>query len=315
MRNLLATALLTALLAAPAAADTTGAAFLRLGAGARASAMGGAGTALSEDATALYWNPSLLGLVPRAEGAFSHAEQFGAARYQTVHAAVPVEALKGTFGAGLTYLRQETLERVTAAGNSGGSFTPSSLALSAGYGAVVPLSSARVGLGAAGKLVRETLDDATASAYAADLGAWAEHESAPRWRAAAAVRHLGSQEKFLRESEDLPTEVAVALARTRKGDYGLSSTVEVVAPLHGTMGARFGGEWASALSLDITGFARAGYDTVAARNLGAFAGLTLGGGARFGTLDWDASYQNAGELGHTFKLSARWCFGPQRPLR
>jgi len=37
---------------------TTGSTFLKLGAGARAIGMGSAFTGLSDDATAIYWNPA-----------------------------------------------------------------------------------------------------------------------------------------------------------------------------------------------------------------------------------------------------------------
>jgi len=51
---------------------TTAAAFLEIGAGARAQAMGGAYVSISEDATSMYWNPAGIGDVSGVEIVVSH---------------------------------------------------------------------------------------------------------------------------------------------------------------------------------------------------------------------------------------------------
>jgi len=52
-------------------------AFLRIGAGARALAMGGAFTAIADDATAAYWNPAGLTQLEKQEVSSMYTNQFG----------------------------------------------------------------------------------------------------------------------------------------------------------------------------------------------------------------------------------------------
>ena len=64
--------------------------FLTLGVGARALAMGGAGTALSDNAYAPYWNPAGLGQLTRYEVSFMHSTLNGGDAYDFVSFVVPL---------------------------------------------------------------------------------------------------------------------------------------------------------------------------------------------------------------------------------
>jgi hypothetical protein len=75
--RVLLTACLALSIAAPARADKYAAEFLKIPVGARAVGMGGAFSAMADDATAPFWNPSGMVFLPYKEAFLQHAEQFG----------------------------------------------------------------------------------------------------------------------------------------------------------------------------------------------------------------------------------------------
>lgn len=76
--------------------------FLTLGVGARALAMGGAGTVLSDNAYAPYWNPAGLGHLTRYEVSFMHSTLNGEDAYDFAGVVVP---LKKRGAIGVSWLR------------------------------------------------------------------------------------------------------------------------------------------------------------------------------------------------------------------
>src|SRR2546428_6361855 len=64
-------------LAGPAFATKYAGEFMKIPIGARAIGMGGAFSAVTDDATAPYWNPAGMVFLPYREVVIQHAEQFG----------------------------------------------------------------------------------------------------------------------------------------------------------------------------------------------------------------------------------------------
>ena len=107
---------LLAMAAGPAHAGDPGLAgvpFLRIGFGARASAMGEAYVAVAEDATSIYWNPGAMAAVLGTNLGLAHTEYFGSMRLE--QAAVTHETSWGTIG--FRYCRRP---RFVSCGESGG---------------------------------------------------------------------------------------------------------------------------------------------------------------------------------------------------
>ncbi|PIR15262.1 MAG: hypothetical protein COV48_15350, partial [Elusimicrobia bacterium CG11_big_fil_rev_8_21_14_0_20_64_6] len=111
------------------AAET--ASFLDIGVSARALGMGGAYTALADDANAIYWNPAGLARLDKREFTASHAEMFESTRLDFLAYAQPTS--QGTFAAGLTYLSQGKIEGRDGLGRPTAGYDASDAALSLGY--------------------------------------------------------------------------------------------------------------------------------------------------------------------------------------
>ena len=84
----LAVAVFLTFLATPALATKYAGEFLKVPVGPRAIALGSAFTAVSDDATAPYWNPAGMVYLPYREVMFQHAERFGSLLNQDYLAAV-----------------------------------------------------------------------------------------------------------------------------------------------------------------------------------------------------------------------------------
>ena len=97
-------AILLILIIAPGAmAGEYAADFMRIGVGARALAMGGAFTALADDATSFYWNPAGLASVKKKVLHVDHVPMFdGLAQYNTVNFSM---GLNRNMSVGLSWIR------------------------------------------------------------------------------------------------------------------------------------------------------------------------------------------------------------------
>ena len=112
---------------------TTSAAFLNIGVGARALAMGGAFTAIADDATALYWNPAGIGRCKRAEVTFNHSDWLLDVYHEYIGAILPVG--RHCFGGSVTYLGvpDQIVRTIEEPEGTGDFYNASDLALAVSY--------------------------------------------------------------------------------------------------------------------------------------------------------------------------------------
>ncbi|MBI4345577.1 MAG: PorV/PorQ family protein [Elusimicrobia bacterium] len=276
--------------------------FLFLDAGARPVAMGGAATAIASDSEALLYNPAALGRGNRFETTFMHNQYANPITQEYLGFASPTG-----WGAQLNYLSFGRVTRTTIANpdGTGGSFGISDLALGAGYGREV---GPGLRLGAAGKFLRESIDNVSAHGYAADLGALLSVRGDHRWTFGAALQNVGPTVRFVGAKESLPWTVRFGAACELQA-LGAPTVLALDLAKERSEGAvvSLGAEtWlAPAFAL------RAGYS---GRN-DAGPGLTAGVGWRRKDVQFDYAMTPLGELGSAHRLSAtiRWGRAPLSP--
>lgn len=286
------------LLAAQASWAVETASFLDIGVGGRALGMGGAYTALADDANSLYWNPAGLSALKKREFTASHAELFESTRHDFLVYAQPL--MQGAFAAGVTYLSQGKIEGRDGLGRPTGGFDASDAALSLGYGRKFEAAD----LGATFKYLRSHIGSTEAQGVAADVGA---KRAFGRTSVGAALRNLGPGLKFQDQRNDLPLRLAVGAAYQFVDGHAAAAEF-INGPRGAGTAVSIGGEYQAVKSL----YLRAGYTTQTAVTGGsgfdAARGLTMGLGFRNEKWSLDYAVLPTGELGrsHRFSLGARW---------
>lgn len=176
-RSLLAAALLACwqfLSAGSAAAfgpGTGSANFLKIPVGARETALGGAFTAVADNANAVHYNPAGLDLLQSPEVTFAHNRYLEGVSQQWLAAAYPHGA--GVFGFGLNYLSVRPFDSYDNADNRTGSVSADSVALYFSWGSGRQLRYRllrALSYGVTLKYISETLDTERGSGYGLDLG-------------------------------------------------------------------------------------------------------------------------------------------------
>lgn len=290
------------LAASPAFAAET-AVFLDIGVGARGLGMGGAYTALADDANAIYWNPAGLAHLDKREVTASDAELGLGARLGFAGYAHPTS--RGTLAAAVTYLSQSALDGRDAFGRPTGSFSASDAAVTGAYG----FKTDFVDLGVGVKYLRSHIGSLEAQGAAMDFGARRVLGGAGPGHLVlgATLRNVGSELKYDIQRNDLPLRLAggAAYALPR----GRTLALEIQNGPRGTgTDVGFGGEIRALESV----FLRLGYSTknvaVGGAGFDAARGLTAGLGLVKRGCRFDYSAQAAGELAntHRFTLSKRF---------
>ncbi|MBI5598043.1 MAG: PorV/PorQ family protein [Elusimicrobia bacterium] len=285
-------------------AGTSAAQFLKLGAGSRAGAMGEAYSALADDVYAVYYNPAAMTRLSTSQLAAAHAEHFQGISYEFAGFVYPMgrqaDHSKHAIGAAIYNLSISDIERHTADTRSPtGSFGAGDYSYNLSYAYRL---SPRLSLGVTGKLIHETIDSYSASAFATDFGGLFTLPSVwgrPVWLSAV-VKNIGSEISFAGVSDPLPRGFVVG--------SGTQLTKRVRASLDVTkyrdtdLFVGSGVEYLHPFTANVSGALRAGVNTHRMDNDGQNL-LTMGAGVQFYRAGFDFAWVPYGDLGNTFRFS------------
>lgn len=206
-------------------AGITGGAFLKIGVGARAVALGSATTTVPHDVNQMFWNPAGIALKQgRSQVAYSYNQWIADLGHHAFAAARGFGEL-GTFGIGIVNLGLSDIDNSSGLDRDqipafldasytgfrdrgGGQYDYSDLAVQVSWARSV---TDRLSLGATGKWIQQSIDDETATAFAVDFGAIYD-VGFRNARLGARVNNLGSDLEFYNIGAPLPLVFSVGAA-------------------------------------------------------------------------------------------------------
>lgn len=308
--------------AAPAAADepryfsanaigTTAADFLNLPMGARAAGMGGAYTAVSEEASGTYWNPAGLVQIPKLSAVFMRAQYVDEISYQyaayahrlSYDSVIAVSALLTDIGA---------ITNTDVSGNNLGSFTPQDQVFTLSYSKAILEFSDKdidVSIGVSAKYLKSRIYD-SAESFAGDIGVMTYNFGDIPYRLAVTASNLGGGMKFDTESNPLPLTMKMGAAVSPFKNMLLAT--DVVFPKGNEMNVLVGAELALTPNELTRLCARAGLNMREMRD--GLNGLSVGLGATLHFFTLDYAFVPLGELGTTHRISLTFDFPFRSPV-
>lgn len=168
---------------------TNAAAFLGIGIGARATAMGGAYTAIADDAAALYWNPAGLSDCQHVQFILHHNDWFLDISHDFVGVVIP--AGDHAFGAQLTYLGvpDQEIRTIAEPEGTGKFYNASDVALGLSYAYQF---TDRFSMGMTLKYIGQRIYNSSGTAVAVDFGALYRPSSIDWLRLGMQIANFGS---------------------------------------------------------------------------------------------------------------------------
>ncbi|MCX5783819.1 MAG: PorV/PorQ family protein [Elusimicrobia bacterium] len=288
-------------------AGTSAASFMEIDPSARTAAMAGGFTAIADDSTAIFYNPGGLGFLNQDHVSLSHNQWFEGIKLESLSYARPT-GQNITFAAAINYLFSDSVQTTNRYGEyTGESFKKSGGVVIAGAGYKFQEDFSA---GANLKMIRESLADESAMAFAADLGALYKRPFGNiNCSFGASVQNMGSKIKLYEDAFNIPLKYSLAAAANYRH---ITFTAGVdkyrdAGPAF-PVGAEF--DSGSLIAGGMKFAARLGYRVGSEETTGA--NFTTGIGIGFNNYMLDYAFAPMGDLGTTHRVSFSITFGSFR---
>lgn len=279
-----------------------GAAELRLGLGPRPVAMGEAFVGKADDLNATAWNPAGLAQVKGIQAGFMHSIYLQETSLEYLAYAQRLSPSSG-LGINLAYLNYGKIEKTTESNEWVGEFTPTTFALAAGYGQGILKSMA---VGGAIKIISQTIDTATFSAFAVDAGAL-YRPGVKGLLVGLALQNLGTPMGEAMLPMNLKAGASYAMPWKISAQDRWCSLLDVNLPFGDVhyFSVNLGTEYVYHQIVA----ARLGYKIKDTGDLGGLTGLTAGAGFKLSLFNVDYALASYGDLGLTHQFALTLNFG------
>jgi len=263
-------------------AGESGDQFLKIGVGAKACAMAGAFTAVADDPTASYWNPSGLSQADRTEVTFMHNFWLVDMNFQYLAIAVPSKF--GNWGVSATYSssgdipKYDDFQRI-------GDYSAYDAAIDLAYSNTVGRD---FHFGVSLKGIQQKIEEEDANGFAGGAGILYRLPMINGMRLGAAIQNVGPKIKFIEEGDPLPLVIKGGIS------YQVGSVLlagDIIKYNDSKLRRAFGGEITLFEVLSLRG----GYDT---RKM-----YSLGTGMDWRNLSFGYAFQSFKEVDISHRIS------------
>ena len=277
----------------------TGFDILRQPMGGRASAMGGAFTAISGDLYSLTYNPAGLAGISDREAALTYVDRFLDIKSGFIGYGQSLGE-EGKIGVSVAYTNYGEMRRTDIIGNDQGGFSPGDFVVSAGYASRLPMG---LQYGIALKYVYSKIDQFSSGAVAADVGVLYSIESQDANIGLSILNIGASVDAFVDEHEKLPLVYRLG-ATKRLAHLPLMLSFNLIRYHYEESDLFLGLYWALGGEFTISenfflrwGYKSQGSGVKTGANEDRFAGVSAGLGIQFRDMRLDVGLGSYGALG------------------